>query len=293
MQTKKIAVVFLIIAVAIGGFVTGLYLLRQRQDIREKAAVPGGQAKVSISPDSGEYNVGDTINTSISFNTDGVPVSGIAVRLSYPYSGSTPEVSVSGIRVASGLLSSGNWACPTQNASQQGGNVVIDIACANTSATGFSSSSDTLLANVDLKINRATSGALEVKFDPASSVVTRKTDNQDILLIPTSTGMYTIAGASASTPTPTTKAGTPTPTTKVTATATVTPTKKVTSTPTPTKVSGTGGTSEEPTEAPTATMTPTPRPTSAELPDAGVSFPTVMGIGLGALVLMGAAFLAL
>lgn len=280
MPAKKLAVVFVIIAVAIGGFVTGLYLLRQRQDLREKAAVPGGEAKVSISPATGNYNVGDTINTSVSFNTAGIAVSGIAVRLSYPFSGATPEVSVSGIRVNSALLSSGNWTCPTQNASQQGGNMVIDIACANTSASGYTSTTDTLLANIDLKVNRAPSAALEVKFDPERSVVTRKSDNQDILLIPSSSGKYTIAGATVTSPTPTTRPGTPTPTTKV---SSPTPTKKVTATPT--TAGGVGGGE--------VTNTPSPRPTSGELPDAGVSLPTVMGVGLGTLVILGAMLLAL
>src|SRR4029079_12204397 len=169
----------------------------------------------------------------------------------FPFSGSTPEVSVTGIRVNSALLSNGNWTCPTQNASQQGGNVVIDIACVNTSAAGFTSTTDTLLANVDLKINKAPLALLEVKFDPALSVVTRKTDNQDILLIPSSTGSYTIAGAGAgvetATPTPT-RAGTATPTPKPTATTKATATPKPTATPTGT--SGVGGGEE------TATVTP-------------------------------------
>lgn len=294
MQAKKIVAVLLIVVVAIGGFVTGLYLLRQRQEVREQAAVPGGEARVVISPDSGNYDIGDTINTSVSFNTSGIPVSGIAVRLTYPYTGSTPEVTVSGIRVASGLLSTGNWACPTQNASQQNGNVVIDIACANTSAIGFSTTTDSLLANIDLKVNRAPAGQFEVKFDPSASVVTRKSDNQDILLIPSSSGKYAIAGASNVTATVTTTATptsrlTSTPTTRLTATLTATPTTKLTSTstPTPTKSAGTGGTTEEPTN------TPSPKPTAAELPEAGVSVPTLLGIALGGLVLVGSLLLAL
>lgn len=282
MPAKRIAVVFVIIAVAIGGFATGLYLLQQRQDINERAAVPGGEAKVSWAPATGDYNVGDTINASISFNTAGISVSGIAVRAMYPFSGATPEVSVTGIRVNSALLSSGNWACPTQNAFQEGGNVVIDIACANTSSAGFTATTDTLLANIDLKINRAPSSALEVKFDPALSIVSRKTDNQDVLLIPASTGRYSIGGASATTntPIPTVKAGTSTPTPKPSATTKATATPKPSATPT--TEAGVGGVEE--------TMTPTPTTT---LPDAGFSVPTLFGMGLGVMVIFGALFLAL
>ncbi len=275
MQPRKIAVVLLIIAVAIGGFVSGLLLLQQRQDIREQAAVPHGDAKVSISPQSGNFNVGDTINTSISFNTSGIAVSGIAVRLMYPFTGGSPEVSVSGIRVNSALLSSGNWSCPVQNASQQGGNVIIEISCANISAAGFTSTTDTLLAQIDLRINRAPSAALEVKFDPALSVVTRKSDNQDILLIPTSSGKYTIAGAEE-TAAPT---ASPTPTIRTTAT----PTTRTTATPRPsaTVTSGIGGGEDSIT------------PTIATLPDSGVSYPTVLGATIGIMIFVSAILLAL
>jgi hypothetical protein len=290
MSAKRVIVVFVIILVAIGGFATGLYLLQERQTITEKAAVPGGEAKVSWAPATGNYNVGDTINATISFTTAGIPASGIAVRAMYPFSGSSPEVSVTGIRINSALLSNGNWTCPTQNASQQGGNIVIDIACANTGASGFTSTSDTLLANIDLKVNKAPSAALEIKFDPALSVVTRKTDNQDILLIPSSTGKYTIAGAAAeNTPTPTTRAGTATPTPKPTATTKATATPKPTATSkvtaTPTTDAGVGGVGD------TGTVTPTP--TTSTLPDAGVSLPTVFGMGLGIFVILGATLLAL
>ena len=46
MTAKKTLAAVLVILVAIGGFVAGLYLLRQRQELREEAAVPGGQAEV-------------------------------------------------------------------------------------------------------------------------------------------------------------------------------------------------------------------------------------------------------
>lgn len=272
MQPKKIIVAVLIILVAVGGFVAGLYLLQQRQELREQAAVPTGQAEVTIQPETGNFDVGDTINMSVSFNPANIAVSGVAVRLTYPFSGATPEVSVSSISVASALLSSGDWTCPTQNSTLQGGNVIIDVACANTSAAGFTASTNTLLANIVLEVERipATSPVV-VRFDPGASVITRKSDNQDVLLIPTSTGTYTIAGASGptSTPTPTSAAGTATPT----------PTGTLTGTPAST---------------PSATATPTTTAKGGEeLPEAGVSYPTVFGIGLGILVIIGAMLLAL
>ncbi|MBU0570083.1 hypothetical protein KKB40_04900 [Patescibacteria group bacterium] len=276
MSAKKVTVALLIIAVAIGGFVAGLFLLNERQELREEAAVPGGTAEVSISPETGDYDVGDSIATSIYFNPANIAISGIAVRLTYPFSGVTPEVTVADISVNSSLLSSGDWTCPTQNSIQQGGNVVIDIACANTSALGFVANTNTLLANVTLLINRPPEvSPFIIRFDPALSVITKKSDNSDILLIPTSTGSYDIVGAGVVEPTPTEAVGvsptsviSPTPTAKITTTPTVTPTGvDITATPTAT---GAG-----------------------ELPEAGVSLPTIMSAGLGILMMIGALVLAL
>src|SRR3989344_6438172 len=225
MPAKKLLIAILIIIVAVGGFVAGLFLLQQRQEIREEAAVPGGQAEVSVSPATGNFNVGDTIDTSVSFNPANIAISGVAVRLSYPFSGATPEISVPSIQISSALTSSGDWTCPTQTSTQQGSNVVIDIACANTSASGFTANNDILLANVKLQINREpATQPLVMRFDPALSVITRKSDNQDILLIPTSTGSYTVGNFVEATSTPTlAPSGTVTPSPKVTKTPTASP----------------------------------------------------------------------
>ena len=95
--------------------------------------------------------------------------------MTYPFSGATPEISVSSIQVNQTLLSSGDWTCPTQNSKLEGINVVIDIACGNTSAAGFTANTDTLLASVSLKVERApTVSPLIMRFDPAKSVITRK-----------------------------------------------------------------------------------------------------------------------
>lgn len=269
MPTKKILVALLIIVVAIGGFVAGLYLLRQRQNISEEAAVPGGQATVSISPDTGSFNVGDNINMQVSFNTANIAISGVAVRMLYPFSGSSPEIAVDSININQSLISSGDWTCPTQEVTQEGSNVIVDIACVNSgSATGYRSSNDTLLATVTLRVDRQpASNPVSIIFDPAESIITRKSDNEDILLIPSSTGSYTIGGGVQPTiePSPTIGAGSPTPTLKPTAT--------------PTKVATTS-----------ASITPVGK---GGLPDAGVSYPTILGIGIGILTIVGVAALAL
>ena len=258
--TKKILIAFLVILVAIGGFVAGVLLLRQRQELREEAAVPGGQATVSLTPTTGDFKVGDTIKTSIFFNTANIAVSGVAVRLTYPFSGTTPEISASQVELSPSLLSSGDWSCPTKNVTEQAGNVNIDIACANTSAAGFSVNTDTLLATVKLTVNRSPSASpLVVKFDPNQSIITQKSNGQDILLIPSGTASFTFGGVVGS-PTPTTRlTGTPTPT--ASASVSATPTKKPTATP-------------------------------SGLPEAGISTPTFVGLAVGVLLILGSLMLA-
>lgn len=267
MPTKRIIIALLIILVAVGGFVAGLVLLRQRQDLSEEAAVPGGQAEVSIAPSTGNFDVGSVIETTVSFNPANISISGVAVRLTYPFSGTSPEISVESIVVNSALTSTGDWICPTQTSSQQGSNVIIDIGCPNQSASGFTANSDTVLARIKLKVNRApATQPFIIRFDPALSVITRKSDNQDILLIPTSTGSFTIGGAVQS----------PTPTLRLSPTITPRVTSATTGTVTPTPRSG--------------TTTPT---TATTLPETGVSYPTVFGLGLGLMVIFGALLLAL
>jgi len=281
MPTKKIVVALLIIVVAIAGFVAGLLLLRQRQDIEDEAAVEGGQATVSIDPPEGDYVVGDTIDVNVYFNPANIAISSVGVKLAYPFTGATPEVTVSSVEINPSFLSSADWTCPhPTDPKLDAGNVVLNVACANTGSGGFTANSDTLLANIKLLVERpvpANINPLTLRFDAPTSIITRWGDNEDILLIPQSTGSYKITSTGASTtstPTPTGINGngddlTATPTRR----ATVTPTRSLTTTT-------------------TTTLTATPTTTDT-LPDAGFSLPTVMGIGIGAFILLAALVLAL
>lgn len=273
MPVKKIIVAVLIILVAVGGFVAGLVLLQDNQELREEAAVPGGTATVSLEPATASYDVGDTFTSTVYFNPANVAISGVAVRLRYAYNGAQPEVHTDGsmITINNSLLSSGDWTCPVKTVSEEGTEVVIDIACGNQSESGFVSNQDVKLADIEFEVNsEPASDPLTIRFDSAESIITDKASGQDILLIPSSTGSYTIGATSGPTATtaPTQAASSPTPTTQLT----VTPSPTGTISATPTKVVTKGG---------------------DELPDAGIGYPTMMGAGFGLLILMGAILLAL
>lgn len=275
MTPKKIVISIILILVLVGGFVAGLFLIRERQDIEEKAAVPGGDAEVSILPTSGSFDPGDSFPVSIYFNTANIAINGVSVRLFYPYSGSTPEIRASNIEINSILLSSGDWQCTTKDVTEVDGRVNIDIGCSIIAAEGFKTNADTLLATMDLTIERVPQvNPIEIRFDSTKSKVTQLTNGEDILLIPQSTATYTISGAIAQ---PT---ATPIPTSTsqpgVTVTPTSTPTPAITAVATPT-----------PTSVPTAiTATPT-------LMESGVSYPTLVGLGIALFVIIGSLVLAL
>jgi len=91
-------------------------------------------------------------------------------------------------------------------------------------------------------------------------------------------------------PTPTPTEG-PTPTPTPTPTGTVTPTPTGTVTPTPTSTPGPTAT-PTPTGTTTAEATPTPTE-AAELPEAGISYPTIISAGVGILLLIASLLLAL
>lgn len=260
MPAKKIFAALFIIVVAVGGFVAGLYLLRQRQNASLPAAVPTGDAKVYISPEANQVAIGETFDSTISFNTQGIPISGIAIQLVYPFSGTSPEVTMQGISISSGLTSS-DWTCPTQNSRTESGNVIVEIGCANTSSSGFVSTQNTDLATVTFKAERQPiTSPVTMRFDPANSVITRKSDNQDILLIPESVGAYTVGEASQ-------------------VTVTLTPTAR------PTGVTR----AVSPTTGAVSSGTPTP----TALPDTGAITPTLVGAIFGGLVIIGALVLAI
>jgi hypothetical protein len=296
MSKKSIFASILVIIILGGGIVAGVMLVKQQQELREKAAVPGGQARVSLYPTSGSFNVGDTLPVSVYFNTSGVSISSVKLRLIYPFTGTSPEITASDIEINQVIEKSGNWNCPTKSVTTEGQNIAVDIACANIGATGYSTTSDTLLATFKLTVNRIPqTNPFSLRFDPSQSIITQKSNGQDILNIPdneTGKATFTVSTPAGPTATPT-KGATPTPTKKPTATPTTTkvPTATPTSRLSPTP---TGKVTATPTKGTTVTPTKTVSPTSSvELPNAGYSIPSYIGLGLGLVLIITAVLLAL
>jgi len=283
-----ISVIFLIFAIV--GVVAGVFLVQRQQDLRRDAAVPGGQATIEVTPGTGNFDEGEQFDVKVRFNTNGEVISGISVRLIH----NSPELQLLNSQINSALLSTGSWSCPVQPSQQQQGNsVFIDLACVNTSTGGFTSSGSTDLVTLTFRSNSEPSqNPVNLSFDNALTVITKKSSGEDTLLIPQSTGSYTIAASQQPTTTPTATPTTP-PSNNPTSTPTTppgsggtNPTATPTLTPTPTATSGSGGTgaTTTPTSAPKGgSSSPTLPP---DVPDTGISAPLIMGAGVGSVLLL-------
>lgn len=269
-MSKRVAIIVILLLVLVLGIIAAVFLLRSSQEIREEASVPEGEASVSIAPATATVIPGTPTRVSILFNTGGISIAGVAVKMSYTYSEVQAPVDVRNITISSGLLGSGEWTCPVSQFNASAGTATVEISCFNTSTSGYSSSVDTPLATFDLMA----SGVPEINpvvlsFDPSQSIIASKITGEDVLLIPTSTGTYQVSGAGIDPGATGTPVGTATATPlgqtpAATATATATPFGQV------------------------GTSTPAP-----VLLDAGISGPTMMGIGAGIILLIGATLLAI
>lgn len=188
------------------GLLLGIELFKNFRAVDSSASVPDGLATVYLEPESGTFAVGQQIvlNESIDMVSD-VAISGIATRLIIPITGaiSTPEINVESVTIDPNFLASGDWTCPTRGFQVASNNtVVVDIACANTSAEGYFVNGKTAFATITLRARVVPFiNPVAVRFDPALSVVTVRSNNTDTLLIPTATSLLTIVGSTTPTPT--------------------------------------------------------------------------------------------
>jgi Cu/Ag efflux protein CusF len=288
---KKYLPAILIIILLSLGIIAGLILVQRNQQLNQKASSPTGSATVSISPATSSFQRNTPNTVSVYFNTANISTSGVTVRLNYANLG----INVSGIQINPALLASGDWTCPIKTITPNGSTSQIDIACINTSTGGYSNSSDTLLATFTLTASQVPSqNPVIMSFDTQESKITQKSDAQDILLTPASTGSFTITDTIAQSPTATpiviVASPTATPTTAPGATAT----PLATATASPIATATAVGATATPVPTATAHTTGSASPTNPPLPVTGFDTPTIIG-GVGGIImlLVGAAALIL
>lgn len=212
----------------VGGLAAGILLVGQRQLFRQKASVSGGVAKIYITPESNTINVGDVFSAKVYFDSGSIAVSAMTVQLEYSYSGSEPPISATDVQINSGLIQN-NWDFPSvlKTITTSGGKVVIRFAGFSNSISGYTTTGQEELATITFSGN--SQGTINVSFNPTESKMTKKSDGTDTLMIPQSTGTYTVSGGGSNyTPTPTatpgpTNSGSPLQTLKPVPTATKPP----------------------------------------------------------------------
>lgn len=202
----QLLVVFLLL---LGVGVTALVVSQKgtsQFDIRKRASAPSGTATLTLETSSTQRYIGDVFPVKVMLNTADTPISGVALRLSYPFTGTTPEIEVvdadpstTGVQIeshASSLSLTTNVNSVVRQP-ESNGNVFIDFSATTTSPTGFSNSQPQLLATIKLKANKAISRS--INHDPIRSQITRKSDGLDILLSIPAFSLTVIADTAAPT----------------------------------------------------------------------------------------------
>jgi hypothetical protein len=188
---------FLFMMLLFAGLVAGLYLVGENQNLARKAVAPsGGAGKIVVVPALVTHYPGETFSTQIKLNTGGYPISSVAMRLTYPYTGTTPELDVvdqngNPANVIYPETSVGSF--PINSVTRSGSKVTIDLAVVNLSTTGFMTSVDTTAATIYFKVNRAvTANPLTLTFETALSQMMTKADPPVDILNPPVNPVYTI-----------------------------------------------------------------------------------------------------
>lgn len=210
------------------GVIIALVLSSNSVDPRKNASVPGGTVEVSISPTSRTLAAGESTTLTVTLDTKGTPISGIAARIAYPFAGTQPLLTASNPNPIISQQDS-NWDCQVVSTTVGTNVVQIDLGCLYVAQSGFISSTPVTLESFTVTGGSATTATpFTLAFEPGSTVVTAKSNGEDIAAIPTSSSVITVSAGAAPT-------ASPTPTTAV---PTASPTPNLSATPTPTLAPG-------------------------------------------------------
>lgn len=275
MNRQRWTVVLLIVLLV--GLAAGIYLVVRPQFFNDLAAVPNGPARMSIAPLTKTSQVQDLVEMEVKFDSGGQAISAVTAELEYEFVGATPPYTVQVVNPNPALSSSG-WSFPVKSSTTSNNKVTIKVGGVYADSGGYSASSPTTLATIQLKAQ--TPGSIGIAFVASQSKVLLKSTAADILQTPSSVATYTVAG-SQPTPTPVVTADI---TPEISLTPTLTPTPTTLLTPTPTSGLSPTPTSTLLSEQSELTQTPTMTPPD-ELMVAGNDAPTYL-LGGSAVILI-------
>ncbi len=147
---------------------------------------------IRLAPASDVKGIGTIFPVEIKFTTGagGKKISSVTGRLTYTFSGGSPELEVvdAAGNVASKIsqnasLDSGDWDFPVNNVTRSGGKVTLELAAVNTSTSGFSGTEEMSLATIYFKgVATPALNPVEVSFDMTDTkMLTKEDPPQDIL----------------------------------------------------------------------------------------------------------------
>ena len=139
---------------------------------------------IKVIQDSVDHTVGELFSVAISINTGGRAISSVTWRISYPYSGTTPELNVvdpigtqaTQIVPLTPFTGATDWTFSVNSVSRANGQVTIDFAAVNTSTAGYTSNVDVPMARIYFKANRLPAvNPTQLTFDPLQTKMLSKT----------------------------------------------------------------------------------------------------------------------
>lgn len=153
-------------------------------NVRQPAENQAQAKNAMLSLSTGSQQVsgeGSKIPVTVSFGAGGEAVSAVVLRLLFEIPGGA-SANATDVKISPALLSGGSWVCPIRLTGVENGKVMVDLACINTSPTGFMASSSTPMATFDLNLNNGQfTTPLVMKVNDDLSAITRKVDGKNIL----------------------------------------------------------------------------------------------------------------
>lgn len=259
---KGLAIILVVLIFLGISIFLGVYLVQQRTSVQEKAAPA---TAMYVTPSSQTKAPGTNFSFSVNIDTSTNFVTGVDVRLKY----NPAAIQILSLQQGAGVTNLNQTISNTYD--NTAGTVSYAIFTLDGTKAVNGSSIEVLKVNAQVA-NAAAAGSYSITFDPATAASASQ-EGQNVL-VSKSQGTLIVSGSGASvTPTPA-PTGTPG------ATATPAPTSGATATPVPTS----GATD---TPAPTSQATPLP------IPVTGTDWPTMLGIALGILTIVGSIVIAI
>lgn len=183
-----------------------MLLVRQSQDIRNKASSLTGTATVKLDPGSKtDLKVGDIQLVAIKITPPAnqtTPYTGIQTLITYTYTGSTPEIEILDAEGnASGQITPAlsNFTYGSNKVTKDDSAKTISIELIAGNSAGYVPTGEFTFGSFKLKANAVTTG-ITLTFNSALSKL-YQSDNRDILLTPdsSSNGNYAVIAAAGAT----------------------------------------------------------------------------------------------